>query len=95
MKKHFNYWTERGFLQVNGTFPFGSLFGVGFKMCMVEKYDSFYKNFKGKAPFVGFYNFFSPAVLIISPDIVKTILVSEYSSFHTRGLFYNTVISSN
>lgn len=91
LKKHFNYWTRRGLPQINGTFPFGSLVGVGIEMSTTEKYDSFYKKFKGKESAVGFYNFLSPSVLIISPDMVKTVLVREFSSFHNRGLFHNSV----
>lgn len=90
-KKYFNFWTQKGLAQVNGIFPFGSLFGVGFNMCNTEKYDNFYREFKGKEDLIGFYNFLSPSVLVISPDVVKTILVHEFSSFHSRGLYHNKV----
>ncbi|KAG5669754.1 hypothetical protein PVAND_000048 [Polypedilum vanderplanki] len=89
MKKHFNYWKNRGFLQVDGSFPLGSLSGVGTKICSTEKYDLIYKGFKGKASVVGFYNFLSPAVLPIEPELIKNILVLNFASFHDRGLYYN------
>jgi cytochrome P450 family 6 len=88
-KKHFNFWTKNGFLQADGSFPLGSLGGVGTKMCSTEKYDSLYREFKGRAPLVGFYNFLSPAILPLDPDLIKDMLVRDFASFHDRGLFYN------
>jgi cytochrome P450 family 6 len=88
-KKHFSFWTARGFLQADGSFPLGSLGGVGTQMCSTEKYDSLYKQFKGKASAIGFYNFLSPAILPIDPELIKNILVRDFSSFHDRGLYYN------
>ncbi|XP_070493939.1 uncharacterized protein [Chironomus tepperi] len=89
VKKRFRFWSDRGFLQDNPSFPLGNLSGVGTKTTNAEKIDYYYKKFKGKAPAIGLYNFLSPAIIPIDPELVKNILVRDFNSFHDRGLFYN------
>ena len=91
VKKRFRYWIDRGFLQGDPSFPLGTLSGVGTKMQNAEKLDVYYKQFKGKAPFVGLYNFLSPVILLIDPEVIKNILVRDFQSFHDRGMYYNKV----
>jgi len=91
VKKRLKFWTDRGFLQDNPSFPLGNLSGVGTKITNTEKLDYYYKKFKGKAPAIGLYNFLSPTILPIDPELVKNILVRDFNSFHDRGLFYNKV----
>ncbi|XP_070493748.1 probable cytochrome P450 6a13 [Chironomus tepperi] len=89
VKKRFQYWSDRGFLQGSPSFPMGTLSGVGTKMTNSEKLDVYYEQFKGKAPFVGLYNFLSPIILAIDPEFIKNVLVRDFQSFHDRGMFYN------
>lgn len=91
--KRFRFWKDRGFLQGDPSFPLGTLSGVGIKMTNTEKLDFYYKKFKGRAPAIGLYNFLSPVILPIDPELIKNILVSDFKSFHDRGLFYNKVKS--
>ncbi|KAL7026328.1 hypothetical protein ACKWTF_013861 [Chironomus riparius] len=89
IQKRLRFWSDRGFLQDNPSFPLGNLSGVGTKRTNTENLDYFYKKFKGKTPAVGLYNFLSPVILPIEPELVKNILVRDFNSFHDRGLFYN------
>lgn len=89
IKKRYNFWRDRGFLQVEGSFPIGSFKGVGKNFAAFELMMSEYKKFKGKASVVGFYTFLAPTVLIIDPDLVKHILMNDFSSFHERGMYHN------
>lgn len=91
VKKRFRFWSDRGFLQDSPSFPLGNLSGVGTKKTNTENLDYFYKKFKGQVPAVGLYNFLSPVILPIDPELVKNILVKDFNSFHDRGLFYNKV----
>ena len=95
VKKRLRFWSDRGFLQDNPSFPLGNLSGVGTKMTNTENLDYYYKKFKGKAPAIGLYNFLSPTILPIDPELVKNILVRDFNSFHDRGLFYNKVCLLN
>ncbi|CAG9806341.1 unnamed protein product [Chironomus riparius] len=89
VKKRFRYWSDLGFLQGDPSFPMGTLSGVGTKMTNAEKLNVYYREFKGKASFVGLYNFLSPIILAIDPEFVKNILVRDFQSFHDRGMYYN------
>ena len=89
VQRRYSYWDRRGFLTVKPRFPFGNLSGVGYKITSAEAYDNMYKEFKGKAPILGVFQFLSPVLLPIDPELVKNILVRDFSSFTDRGFYYN------
>ncbi|KAL7026329.1 hypothetical protein ACKWTF_013862 [Chironomus riparius] len=51
--------------------------------------DDYYKSFKGKAKAIGIYQFFVPSVFPIDPDLIKHILMKDFSHFHDRGMYHN------
>ena len=89
VKKRYNYWSDRGFISSPGSFPFGSLQGVGIKMTLAEKTNAIYKKYKGKATAIGTYFFLDPTLMPIDPELCKNIFVRDFSSFHDRGFYYN------
>ncbi|KAL7026324.1 hypothetical protein ACKWTF_013857 [Chironomus riparius] len=95
VKRRFRFWRDRGFLQGNPSFPFGTLRGVGRSTTSAENLDYYYKKFKGKAPAVGLYNFLSPTLLPIDPELIKNILVRDFQSFHDRGFYFDKVFYSH
>lgn len=86
IRSRFNYWSNRGFAQAKASLPFGSL---DIKVTSAESYDKIYKEFKGKAPAVGFYNFLAPTILPIDTELIKHIFVKDFQSFHDRGFYHN------
>ncbi|KAG8287495.1 hypothetical protein J6590_036364 [Homalodisca vitripennis] len=44
-------------------------------------FDNMYRNYPERDA-VGFYNFLSPHLLLRSPDLIRKVLVSDFSSFH-------------
>lgn len=40
------------------------------------------REFRGKAPFVGYFEVKSPIVLLIDPQAVKSVLVKNFKNFH-------------
>jgi cytochrome P450 family 6 len=89
VKQRNTYWRDRGFLQTEISFPFGSLNGVNRIINLAEKLDVYYKQFKGQAAAVGGYFFLSPLLIAIDPELIKNIFVRDFSSFHDRGFYYN------
>ena len=89
IKKRYNYWNERGFLCPPSDIPFGSIKGDGITLTAFQVIDNVYKKYKGKAPAVGMFLFFQPTILPIDPELIKNILVRDFSSFHDRGFYYN------
>lgn len=89
IKNKYSYWKERGFESVDGSFPFGSLKGVGFTVHFSQVTKKIYDDYKGKAKAVGLYFFTSPTVLLIDLDVVKHVLIKDFHNFSDRGLYFN------
>ncbi|KAH8238683.1 hypothetical protein KR038_000927, partial [Drosophila bunnanda] len=50
----------------------------------------YYNKYRGtKAPFVGFYFFQKPIAFIMDLDLVKHIMIKDFSNFSDKGLYYN------
>ncbi|KAH8410872.1 hypothetical protein KR222_005603, partial [Zaprionus bogoriensis] len=88
-QKKYSYWKNRGILYERPLPFFGNMRGVGSKYHFRDLHQRFYGRFKGKAPFVGMYMFFKPAVYILDLDLVKQVLIKDFKSFHDRGVFNN------
>jgi cytochrome P450 family 6 len=89
LRQTFYKWRARGFPQVDGTFPYGSLQGVGSNRTRFQAVDSFYKLFKGRGPAVGYYSFFNANLLLLDPSLIKNVITKDFSSFHDRSLYKN------
>jgi cytochrome P450 family 6 len=93
IKKRAKFWTDRGFPSGEFVFPFGSLKDIGTKKSFCEGLDENYRKFKGKALAVGIFQFTTPMLIPIDPELIKTILVTNFENFPDRPIFYNKVKS--
>ena len=89
VQKRYKFWQERGFVQANPTFPFGNIKGVGHKEHMSSIITKLYKKHKNSAPMVGMYFFTAPLILVMDLEIIKHIMVKDFSFFHDRGMYFN------
>ena len=87
--RNYNYWLNRGFLSAPTIFPFGSIKGVAREFTSAECLNGIYQKFKGKAQAAGFFFFVSPVMMPMDPELIKNLLVRDFSSFHDRGFYYN------
>lgn len=84
MTRKFNYWKKRGVLEVSPT-PF-----VGnFTECVLLQKNPgyFMKDLydRGKEmPYVGFYVFDKPCLLVRDRELIKNVLVKDFNYFHDR-----------
>ncbi|XP_055855871.1 cytochrome P450 6a8-like [Episyrphus balteatus] len=53
--------------------------------------NQLYKKYKGTGPFCGLYFFMTPAVLTLDLDLVKKVLIKDFTNFSDRGFFSNQV----
>lgn len=88
LKKRNNYWNDRGFLQSEKK---GSFLGVTKDKTSFQGLDDHYKSFKRKAKAIGIYQFFVPSILPLDPELIKHILMKDFSYFHDRGMYHNKV----
>ncbi len=86
VKKQYSYWERNGIPSAKPTIPFGNL------QSLVKKQRSFgqaihdvYKS--TSEPFIGIYLFFRPALLIRDSELVKNVLLNDFTSFHDRGVY--------
>jgi cytochrome P450 family 6 len=89
INRQFKFWSDLGFKTPPISIPFGSLKGVGTKVATCHRFNEYYQDFKGRAPAIGIYFFFSPVLMILDIELVKNIFIREFSSFHDRGFYYN------
>lgn len=88
-KKSFTYWKAKKIPYLNPTFPFGDLksvllkkdtIGIGFKK-IHEQLKA-----KGKK-YGGCYMLAKPIFIAVHPEIIKQILIKDFSSFQDRGVY--------
>lgn len=89
IRRKFSFFDRNGFVHEKPTFPFGNLKGAGKDFHLAYKVKELYDRFKEKAPAFGIYFFVSPNVIVTDLELVKNVLVSEFDTFHNRGLYFN------
>ncbi|XP_055714135.1 cytochrome P450 6a9-like [Phlebotomus papatasi] len=88
-KRKYSYWAELGVPYAKPSIPWGNIGQVGSKLHSTELFQEFYKRFKGKAPFMGFYVTIAPQVLVMDLDLIQRILIKDFHNFHDRARYYN------
>ncbi|KAG5669749.1 hypothetical protein PVAND_000043 [Polypedilum vanderplanki] len=89
IKSRYNFWSSHGFPSAKAKFLIGNLDGVGRSKNTAQKLKEIYDEFQEKEDFVGIYLLISPAILILKPEIIRLVLVKDFSNFSDRGMYYN------
>ena len=86
LRNKYTYWKRHGIPSAEGVIPlFGHLLPlVTNRLHYTEFIKNIYETFKDSS-MVGFYILTSPALLIRDPRLVKTILQTNFSSFHRNA----------
>jgi cytochrome P450 family 6 len=86
-KVSFNYWKKRNVPYAKPTFPFGNLGDMLFlKTSIGQLFENIYKELDGEK-YGGTYALTKPGFIFRDPDIIKNVLVKDFSSFHDRGFY--------
>lgn len=88
MKYVFGYWQRLSFPYLEPSIPFGNLgdIALGRKSMGQGLWDL---HGQSQQPVVGIYSLLRPVLLFRDAKVVKTILTSDFQSFHDRGVYYN------
>ena len=93
-KWSFTYWKKRNVPYIEPIFPFGNFRDMVLTRKPIRDVCiDIYKKFEGHK-FGGMYIFTSPQLLVRDPDLIKDILVKNFSTFHDRGLYMNEEIET-
>lgn len=84
----FKYWERHGIPSAQPHFPFGTMVLRG-KKHLAQLMLKEYQMFKSKGPIYGGYRLLEPVLFITDPALVKNILIKDFNSFHSRGLYEN------
>jgi len=88
-RKQYRTWQSRGFPVIEEpSFPQGNFQGVGSTRGIEEITKTIYEKSAGEK-FIGCYMMAKPILLIRDMELVKSILVKDFSSFHDRGFSLN------
>ncbi|XP_011172186.2 probable cytochrome P450 6a13 [Solenopsis invicta] len=87
LTRNYKYWQKRGIPCVDGALPgFGHMLSVAFMKTHFSNFcDEIYKNNKGRS-MVGIYDFTTPLLMILEPEMVKTVLQTNFSSFSKNAI---------
>lgn len=88
--KH-SYWKDHGFPHVpNPHFLYGHAKGQGQTRHGADVHQELYWEFKRRGEtFGGFSQFVIPSVIVVDPELIKTILVKDFNVFTDHGVFVN------
>ncbi|XP_053680064.1 uncharacterized protein LOC128730995 [Anopheles nili] len=94
LRNRYNFWTNRGFPTVaNQRFLYGHVKGINTERHASYVTSELYQHLKSRGDAFGGINMFIvPAVILVDPELIKTILVKDFNVFHDRGLFSNPEI---
>ncbi|XP_075165469.1 putative cytochrome P450 6a14 [Haematobia irritans] len=85
----YTYWKRHGVLQETPLPLLGNFKGVGSAYHVRDVYQRLYNKFKGKASFAGVYMFLRKTALILDLDLIKSVMIKDFTYFHDRGGFNN------
>lgn len=85
-KYKLHYWKIRGVKQLNNTsLIFGDFKnGILFRTAPGYHLGEIYRKAPSDAPFIGFYIFHKPCLLLKDPKLIKQILISDFEKFSNR-----------
>lgn len=89
IKKSFSYWKLRNIPHNEPTVPHGNIKGLGKTITFVQFVQNYYTQFKGTSKLCGIYFFTRPIALLLDLDLIKNILVKDFSTFCDRSFYYN------
>ncbi|XP_036333116.1 cytochrome P450 6a22-like [Rhagoletis pomonella] len=91
LKYQQSYWRRRGVPHDEPSFPMGALKEWRHTKSFYEVLAPVYEKFKGTGPFCGIYFLIQPVVFVLDLELIKKILIKDFSNFQDRGVFHNEV----
>jgi len=80
----YSFWKEKGVKFKKPTFPFGNMRDIILlRKPLAEVIKKLYDEFP-EEPYVGIYQFLSPLLLIRDPELIKHVMVKDFSYFQDR-----------
>lgn len=92
VRRGYAFWRERNVPYLEPTFPLGNTQDSVFKQrhfALISQ--DFYTELRQKtADYGGAFIIHRPALIVLSPEFAKTVMVRDFATFVDRGVYYNT-----
>lgn len=98
LRNKLNFWKIRGVPHDEPSFVLGNLDGVGQSVHLAIKLQVIYEKYKIGNKICGFFLLQSPRLIVIDPELIKNIIVKDFSNFADRGIYHdpeNDVLSAH
>ncbi|XP_075167437.1 putative cytochrome P450 6a21 [Haematobia irritans] len=89
LRKHFSYWHNLGIPCSRPHWIVGNLQEITFISPFCKIWQKYYDKHRTSGPFVGFYWFTQPGVFVMDPQLIKNILIKDFTKFSDHGLYCN------
>lgn len=89
IKESFSYWKRRNVPHLKPIFPYGNVKGIGTVVHPARGVQEIYNRLKGSGKFCGFYFFIWPKIILLDLELIRNILIKDFSNFSERDLYYN------
>lgn len=89
MKVRYSYFLRRGIAHETPLPLVGNMWGWRISKHTSELVKKVYAKYKHCGPYIGGYFLMSPIHVITDMDLLKRIMIKDFSNFDSRGLFYN------
>uniref|UniRef100_A0A1Y1L7K9 Cytochrome P450 n=3 Tax=Photinus pyralis TaxID=7054 RepID=A0A1Y1L7K9_PHOPY len=81
VKRKHEFWQDQGVPHPKPVLLFGNIIKMITLQCTLSEFlNSLYRNYQD-SPFVGFYNFLTPAIVLRDPEVIEYCLVKNFDSF--------------
>lgn len=87
--RKYQYWKKWNVPYIEPFFFFGNTKGVNKEFHISEAIQKIYTKLKPNGPLGGLFIFIRPVAIALDLDLVKDILVKDFSNFPNRGLYSN------
>ena len=84
-QKKFKYWDKKNVPHAQPSFPLGNL---STKESVARRMRNLYDESKHER-FYGTWQLYQPTLMVNDLDLIKQILISDFTSFDERGAYYN------
>lgn len=85
----FTYWKRRGVPFINPSIIYGNAKGIESKIHHTNFWIDIYQKLKSYGPIGGLYVFFYPVAIVTDLDLIKQILVKDFTNFMDRGHYFD------
>ncbi|RLU18766.1 hypothetical protein DMN91_009123 [Ooceraea biroi] len=83
--RNYNYWQKRGVPCADGAYPVVGHMWMLFTKTMPELVGKIYNDNKHRS-MVGIYNFTVPSLMVLEPELIKTVMHTNFANFHENTI---------